>query len=159
MPNKKNETIYISQEKLNEYKSEFDNLINVERPKIQLELKEARAQGDLSENAEYDAARDKQAQVEGRISELERILENVKVIDSNSKDKTRAQIGSVVKYKNLENGKTYEVKIMGSFDSNPFVGNISNESPIAKAILDGKLNDEVEVDVQNKYLIKILEIK
>ncbi|WP_027120652.1 transcription elongation factor GreA [Mycoplasmopsis lipofaciens] len=161
---KKQEKILLAQETLDKYKAEYEKLINVERPLVQAALKEARAQGDLSENAEYDAARDRQGVVEGRILELEKILENASVIENDVNDEKHGinkvvKIGATVKFINLSNNKEYEVTIMGSHDSNPLEGKISNESPIAQAMIGVKVGEEVEVDVNNKYFIRILSIE
>ncbi len=159
MAAKKQDTVFLSKETLDKYKAEYDNLINVERPAVQAALKEARAQGDLSENAEYDAARDRQSVVEGRISELEAILENVEVIDTEDAKKSKsATIGATVKYLNMSNQKENVVTIMGTHDSNPIEGKISNESPLAQAIMDAKIGEVVEVEVPKKYNIKVLEV-
>ncbi|QNM93379.1 transcription elongation factor GreA [Mycoplasma sp. Pen4] len=151
--------IYLSSETLEKYKKEYEYLINVERPAVQAALKEARAQGDLSENAEYDAARDKQGAVEGRISELEQILDNAVIIGSSSTNVRTVGIGSTVEFKVLETGEVKTVTIMGTHDTNPFEGKISNKSPLAVAMLGSAEGDENEVDAIKKYNIKILSIK
>ncbi|WP_416738096.1 transcription elongation factor GreA [Mycoplasmopsis meleagridis] len=154
------EKILLTQETYDKYKAEYDNLILVQRPAVQAELKEARAQGDLSENAEYDAARDKQAQIEGRILELEEILEKAQVYESDSKkNKKTAGIGAKVTYLNLNDNKEYTVLIMGSHDSNPFENKISDVSPLAQAIMEISIGEIVEVDVPKKYSIKLLNIE
>ncbi|KUH47399.1 transcription elongation factor GreA [Mycoplasmopsis meleagridis] len=154
------EKILLTQETYDKYKAEYDNLILVQRPAVQAELKEARAQGDLSENAEYDAARDKQAQIEGRILELEEILEKAQVYESDSKkNKKTAGIGAKVTYLNLNDNKEYTVSIMGSHDSNPFENKISDVSPLAQAIMEISIGEIVEVDVPKKYSIKLLNIE
>ncbi|WP_027334833.1 transcription elongation factor GreA [Mycoplasmopsis felifaucium] len=155
------EKMYISQETLDKYKEEYKKLIEVERPAVQAALKEARAQGDLSENAEYDAARDRQSEVEGRILELESIIERSLVIPSatTSKSNERASIGATVTYLNLATNTTNVVTIMGVHDSDPLNNKISNESPVAKAIMDTKVGSTVEVDAPQKYSIKILQVE
>lgn len=161
MARQNKEKIYISQETYEKYKQEYNTLINVERPAVQAALKEARAQGDLSENAEYDAARDRQSEVEGRILELESILDRIILIDSKNgtNHSNKASIGATVKYLNLKTNKEMTVTIMGVHDSNPMENKISNESPVAQAIMDAQLGDIVEVEVPQKYSIKILDIK
>lgn len=159
MAKRKSEKIYLSAATLAKYKAEYSNLINVERPKVQQALREARAQGDLSENAEYDAARDRQSEVEGRILELEGIIADAVLINKEIKASTsKAGIGATVKYFNEKTKKEMTVTIMGVHDSNPFENKISNESPVAKAIMDAKIGDTIEVDVPLKYNIKILDI-
>ena len=151
-------TVYLTQEGLDELKNELDNLINVKRPENIQAIKEARSLGDLSENAEYDAARNEQAQIEGRIKQLEKMLENVSIISEVSKDKVG--IGNTVTIKYVDDDEEDEYKIVGSQEADPFESRISNESPIAKALFDHKVGDVVTVESPNgKYEIEILEIK
>lgn len=150
--------IYLTREGLEELKNELDYLINVKRPENITSIKEARALGDLSENADYDAARNEQAELEGRIKKLEKMLENVEIIENISTDKVG--IGSTVCIKYVDDDDTDEYKIVGSQEADPFMSKISNESPIAKAILNKKVGDVVEVESPNGvYKIEITEIK
>lgn len=112
------EKIFLSQETLDKYKKEYEKLVKVDRVEIQNALKEARAQGDLSENAEYDVARDKQAVVEARILELEGILDKAQLIKH--KDENTISIGSKVTFLDLSTNKEDEVTIMGIHDADPF---------------------------------------
>lgn len=149
--------VYMTQEGLDEMKKELDYLKNVRRPEVIEALKEARALGDLSENAEYDAARNEQAQVESKIQELEVLVENVQVIESVKTDSV--QIGTHVKIEYVSDGETEEYMIVGSKEADPFSNKISNESPIAKAIIGLKVDDIVTVDSPNgKYDVKVVEI-
>ena len=149
--------VFVTAEGLEEMKAELDNLINVKRPEVINALKEARALGDLSENAEYDAARNEQAIVEGKIKELEVLIENAKVISEVSKDVIN--VGSKVKLQYIEDDETEEYTIVGSKEADPFANKISNESPIAKAIIGKKAGEVVTVDSPNgKYSVKIVEI-
>ena len=151
-------TVYLTQEGLDELKNELDNLINVRRPENIQAIKEARSLGDLSENAEYDAARNEQAQIEGRIKQLEKMLENVSIISEVSKDKVG--IGNTVAIKYVDDDEEDEYKIVGSQEADPFESRISNESPIAKALFDNKVGDVVTVESPNgSYEIEIIEIK
>ncbi len=152
-------TVYLTQEGLDELKAELDNLINVRRPENIQAIKEARSLGDLSENAEYDAARNEQAQIEARIKQLEKMLENVSIISETSKDKVG--IGSTVVIKYVDDDEEEdEYKIVGSQEADPFESKISNESPIAKALLEHKVGDVVTVESPNgSYEIEIVEIK
>ncbi len=155
MGNKK--TVYLTQEGLDELKNELDNLINVKRPENIQAIKEARSLGDLSENAEYDAARNEQAQIEGRIKQLEKMLENVSIISEVSKDKVG--IGNTVTIKYVDDDEEDEYKIVGSQEADPFESKISNESPIAKALFEHKVGDIVTVESPNgSYEIEIIEI-
>ena len=150
--------IYLTSEGLEELKSELDYLINVKRPENITAIKEARALGDLSENADYDAAKNEQAELEGRIKKLEKMLENVEIIEKVSTDKVG--IGCTVSIKYVDDDDTDEYKIVGSQEADPFMSKISNESPIAKAILNKKVRDIVEVESPNGvYKIEITEIK
>ena len=155
--NKKKE-VYLTEEGLNALKKELDELINVKRPANIESIKEARALGDLSENAEYDAARNEQAQIENRIKELEKMMENVILIKDIDTDSVG--IGNVVKIKYVDDEDEDEYKIVGSQEADPFEGKISNESPIAAALLDHKVGDTVTVESPNgSYDIVITEIK
>lgn len=151
--------IYLTKEGLNELKEELNFLINVKRPDNIQSIKEARALGDLSENADYDAARNEQAEIEGRIKKLEGILENVTIIDEVSTDKVG--LGNVVKISYVdESADQDEYKIVGSQEADPFESKISNESPIAQALMGHKVGEVVSVESPNGvYEIKIVEIK
>ena len=152
-------TVYLTQEGLDELKAELDNLINVRRPENIQDIKEARSLGDLSENAEYDAARNEQAQIEARIKQLEKMLENVSIISETSKDKVGIGSTVVIKYVD-DDDEEDEYKIVGSQEADPFESKISNESPIAKALLEHKVGDVVTVESPNgSYEIEIVEIK
>jgi len=151
-------TVYLTQEGLDELKKELDDLINVRRPENIQAIKEARSLGDLSENAEYDAARNEQAQIESRIKTLEKMLENVSIIAEVKTDKVG--IGNTVSIKYVEDDEEDEYKIVGSQEADPFESKISNESPIAKALFNHKVGDIVTVESPNgNYEIEIIEIK
>lgn len=151
-------TVYLTKEGLQELKDELDNLINVRRPENIVAIKEARSLGDLSENAEYDAARNEQAQIEARIKQLEKMLENAEIISETSTD--QVGIGNTVSIKYVDDDEEDEYKIVGSQEANPFESKISNESPIAKALLNHKVGDLVTVDSPNgSYEVEIIEIK
>ena len=132
-----------------ELKDELDNLINVRRPDNIKAIKDARALGDLSENADYDAARNEQAEIEGRIQQLEKLLENVEIINENSQDNGKVNIGNTVKIKYVSEDDEEEYQIVGSQEADPFAFKISNESPIAKALLNRKIGDVVSVESPN----------
>ena len=149
--------IFITQEGLDELKKELDELVLVRRPEIINALKDARAQGDLSENAEYDAARTDQAIVESRIKELEVMLENAVIITEVNTDVV--SIGTKVTLEYVEDEEEEEYSIVGSSEADPFTNKISNESPIAKAIMGLKVGSVVSVESPNgKYDVKILAI-
>lgn len=141
--------------------AEQENLIHVVRDEVIVELQEARAQGDLSENADYDAARDRQARVEARIRELESLISSAEIIDEDKamgKGKT-VGLGSTVKFLDLENNEEETYTIVGSIESDPLQGKLSNITPLAVALMDHKAGAIVEVlNVDEPYKIKILEL-
>lgn len=155
--------IYLTQEGLKQLKDELNELINVKRPENIQAIKEARALGDLSENADYDAAKNDQAEIEGRIKKIEKMLENVSIIENVSYDKVGLGCTVSIKYVDEDNEDEEEVdeyKIVGSQEADPFMSKISNESPIAKAIMNKKVGDIVEVESPNGvYKVEIIEIK
>ncbi len=158
--NTMNEEILLTKEGIKDLQEELDNLINVVRPEVIEELKEARAQGDLSENADYDAARNRQAEVEGRIKEIESLLTKAKEIKEVKSKTGIIKLGSTVTFTNLLINKKYELKIVGVVEANPFENTISNESPIAKAIIGKKVGDLVEIkEIQEPYKVKIITVE
>ena len=149
--------LYLTQEGLDEIKKELDELKLVKRPEVISALKDARAQGDLSENAEYDAARTEQAIVEARIKDLEVMVENAVVITKADTDKVA--LGTKVTIEYVGDDDTEEYSIVGSQEADPFENKISNESPIAKAIMNKKVGDVVSVESPNgTYDVKIVAI-
>ena len=144
-----------------ELKDELDHLINVRRPENIKAIKDARSLGDLSENADYDAARNEQAELEGRIQQLEKLLENVEIIDSLKQDKGIVNVGNTVSIKYMDDSDDVEeYQIVGSQEADPFACKISNESPIARALLNHKVGDVVDVESPNGvYQIEITSIK
>lgn len=153
----KEKELYLTEEGLEEIKKELDELKLVKRPEVITALKEARAQGDLSENAEYDAARTEQAIVESRIKDLEAMLERAIIITEVDTDVV--SIGTKVTLEYIDDEDTEEYSIVGSQEADPFTNKISNESPIAKAIMGLKVGSVVSVDSPNgKYDVKILAI-
>ena len=154
---KEKKEIYLTEEGLEELKKELDVLKLEKRPEIIAALKDARAQGDLSENAEYDAARNDQAQIEAKIRELEAMIESAVIIKEISTDVV--SIGTKVAIKYIEDNETEEYSIVGSQEADPFNNKISNVSPIAKAIMGKRVGDTVLVDSPNgKYEVKIVKI-
>lgn len=151
------EKVYLTDEGFLELETELNELKNVKRPAVIKALKEARALGDLSENADYDAARNEQAQIEGRIVELEKILEIAELIEK--KDTDSVGLGTTVKIKYLEDDDVEEYRIVGSKEADPSEDKISNESPLAKAIMGAKAGEVRSVESPNgKYDVEILEI-
>ena len=159
MNNMTTKEIYLTEAGLEEKKKELEYLKLEKRPQVIEALKEARALGDLSENAEYDAARTEQAEVEGRIKMLEAMLENAIIVNNVGND--QVSIGSVVtiQYDDDEDD-IEEYSIVGSTEADPFENKISNESPLAQAILGAKKGDVVTVSsTQGEYQVTIREIQ
>ena len=149
--------IFLTKEGYEEIKNELDYLINVARPENITAIKEARALGDLSENADYDAARDQQAKVEARIKELEYMLENAKIIQKESGH--IVGLGSTVTISYVDDDDTEVYSIVGSMEADPFENKISNESPLGKAIIGKKQGEEIEVaSPTGSYKIKIEKV-
>ena len=139
---------------------ELSHLVNEVRPQVIVELQEARAQGDLSENADYEAARKKQAEVEGRIKEIEYILQNAVNADEKVTGyKNVVKLGSKVTILDESDGIVSVYDIVGSIEADPFLGKISNESPLAMAILGKKKGDRVTIKVDNPYDVIIEDVK
>ena len=153
--------VQISREGFEKLKAERENLINVERPAVIEEIKLARSQGDLSENADYDAARDKQAQIEQRIKEIEYMLQNAEIISEEQMDLNVVKPGTTVTILDLSLDDPEEEKytIVGSFETDPVNGKISNESPLAKALIGHGVNEIVTVGVAEAYDVKIVDIE
>ncbi|MDY0276882.1 MAG: transcription elongation factor GreA [Acholeplasma sp.] len=148
----------LTQEGVDKLKEELNDLIDNKRPQNLEMLKEARAQGDLSENADYDAARNEQGRIEARIVEIEGILKYAKVIKLSDKD--IVEIGKLVKIKYLENKNIFEFQLVGTLEANPMEKKISVESPIGKAIIGHEIGNQVLVKTPGKnYTVEILEVK
>ncbi len=155
---KNNETL-ITAEGLEQLKSELDELKLVKRKEISEKIKAALAFGDISENAEYDEAKNEQANVESRIAKLELMIKNAKVIKTSKKNGI-VNIGSKVKIKDLEFDEEMEYTIVGSAEADPFKGRISNVSPLGEALLGKKLGEIIEVEspVGEKIKYEILTV-
>ena len=150
----------ITYEGLKKLEEELQDLKVNKRQEVAEKIKEARELGDLSENAEYDAAKDEQRDIEARIEEIDKLLKNVEVIDEDEVDLSKVSIGCKVKLKDLEYNDVLEFKVVGSTEANTLKGKISDESPVGRAINGKKVGDVVEVETQEgsiKY--EILEIQ
>ncbi len=140
--------------------TELDFLINVRRPEIIKQIQDAREQGDLSENADYDAAKNEQGRIEEQIQKIKHILENSTIIDSSTIDVNVVSIGCTVTVFDYQDNKEYSFTIVGSEGSDPENFKISNESPLAKSIIGLKKGDTVEVKgIEKPYRVKIEKIK
>ena len=154
-----NDKVYLTDQGFLELETELNELKNVKRPAVIKALKEARALGDLSENADYDAARSEQAQVEGRIQELEKIIENAHIIEKGSTDSVSLGTTVKIKYIDDDDDELEEYLIVGSKEADPSNNKISNESPLAKAIMNRKKGDICSVESPNgKYDVEIVDI-
>ncbi len=149
----------LTYEGLKKLEDEREELIVVKRKEIAKKIQEAREQGDLSENAEYDAAKDEQRDIEARIIEIEKILKNAEVIDEDEVDLNKINIGCKVKILDCEYNEELSYKIVGSTEANSLMGKISNESPVGKALIGAGVGDTVSVETQNGQIqYKVLEI-
>ncbi|WP_313132990.1 transcription elongation factor GreA [Anaerocolumna sp.] len=157
MVDKKNILTY---EGLRQLEEELQDLKVNRRKAVAEKIKEAREQGDLSENAEYDAAKDEQRDIEARIEEIERILKNAEVVVEDEVDVDVINIGCKVKILDLEYNEEMEYKIVGSTEANSLKGKISNESPVGQALLGARIGDIVNVETHSGTIqYKILEIQ
>ena len=157
MEEKKNILTY---EGLKKYEDELHELKVVKRKEVAQKIKEAREQGDLSENAEYDAAKDEQRDIETRIEELEKILKNVEVVAEEDVTSDRINIGCTVRIKDTEEGFEEEYSIVGSTEANSLENKISNESPVGKSLIGAAVGDEVAVMTPaGEFKYKVLEIR
>ena len=144
---------------LKSLEDELENLKVVKRKEVAAKIKEAREQGDLSENAEYDAAKDEQRDIEARIEELESILKNAEVVVEDEVDFDKINVGCKVKVFDITYDEEMDFKIAGSTEANSLEGKISNESPVGQALMGRKTGDLVEVETQaGQIQYKVLEI-
>lgn len=140
--------------------AELENLKVVKRKEVAAKIKEAREQGDLSENAEYDAAKDEQRDIEARIEEIEKILKNAEVVVEDEVDFDKINIGCSVLVYDKEFDEEIQFKIVGSTEANSLQGKISNESPVGQALLGKKVGDEIQVETQAGVMeYKVLKIE
>ena len=157
MEEKKNLLTYAGLKKLEE---ELHDLKVVKRKEVAGKIKEAREQGDLSENAEYDAAKDEQRDIEARIEDIEKILKNAEVVVEEEVDLDKISIGCNVKILDIEFDEELEYKIVGSTEANSLKGKISNESPVGKALIGAHKDDIVDVETPAGIMqYKVLSIQ
>lgn len=153
------ETMVMTQEGYDKLIAELDELKSVKRQEVAEQLKEARSYGDLSENAEYDAAKKAQADLEERISRLEQQARLARVIDESEISADRVNLGHQVKVRNTESGDEDTYKIVSSNESDPFEGLISNESPIGKGLIGARIGETVEIEIPDGIIhLEVLEI-
>ena len=153
------EEILLTKEGYDEVVAEHENLVAVRRKEVAEKLKEAIAQGDLSENADYDAAKNEQAELEERIYKLENMIRKAKIIDDSELAGDQVTVGLTVKVLDIDENEEDEFTIVGSAEADPFEGKISNESLVGKALLGKKEGEEIAVEVPDGVVTyRILEI-
>ncbi|MGN0710420.1 MAG: transcription elongation factor GreA [Anaerovoracaceae bacterium] len=153
------EEILLTQEGYDKIVAEYDELVSVRRKEVSERLKEAISYGDLSENAEYDAAKNEQAELEERIYKLESMIKKAKIIDENEMSKDHVNVGLKVKVKVQETGLEAEFSIVGSTEADPFEGKISNESAVGAGLMGQKKGEVVEIQVPDGVMhYEILDI-
>ncbi|MCD8157374.1 MAG: transcription elongation factor GreA [Clostridiales bacterium] len=152
-------TIILTNEGKLKLEEELQNLKVVRRAEVAVKIKEARAQGDLSENAEYDAAKEEQAEIESRITQIQNMLKKAEIINEDAFDNGIVNLGNKVKIYDNEFEEEDIYTIVGSAEADPMKGKISNESPIGRALLGHKPGDDVPVETPDgTIIIKLLEI-
>jgi len=154
-------TNYLTKEGLAELQSELKQIKEVFLPQVLEAIEAARAQGDLRENADYEISLNRKEELETRIAQIEEILNNYRLIgtESSTTNSSRVQIGSTVKVKYLEDNSTFEVQIVGASEADALNFKISNESPLAKAVLGKEIGSEVKVDIRLNDISKTKKVK
>lgn len=158
MAEKKN---ILTEDGLAALEEELQDLKVVKRKEVAAKIKEAREQGDLSENAEYDAAKDEQRDIEARIEEIEKILKNAEIVTKEDLDGSAINVGSVIRIKDLDFDEELEYKMVGSTEADILNNKISNESPVGMKLIGSNVGDKIEVETPSGEIIRyeILEIK
>ena len=151
--------ILLTQEGYDKIVAEHEELVSVRRKEISEKLKEAISYGDLSENAEYDAAKNEQAELEERIMKLEAMIRNARILDESEITSDRVNLGHTVKVMYMETGEVETYKIVGSNEADPLAGMISNESAIGRGLIGVGLDEEVQIEIPDGVVtLKVLEI-
>ncbi|SEM99090.1 transcription elongation factor GreA [Candidatus Frackibacter sp. WG12] len=154
------EKVILTKEGLKNLKEELEYLRGTKRREVAKRIKQALEFGDISENSEYDDAKNEQAFVEGRIKEIERMLRNAEVINEDEVKTTEFNVGTTVRIQDMETGEEFSYKIVGTTEADPLNNKISNASPVGNALLNHKIGEEVEIDAPvGKITYKILAIK
>ena len=150
----------MTKEGLEKLEQELDNLKLVKRPEVIERIKIARSYGDLSENSEYEAAKDEQAFIEGRISTVETMIRYAEIVDNANIDKNEVALGKAVVFQEIGDDEEEEYEIVGTAEADPFSGKISNESPIAQALIGRKVGDVVKIPLpMGEIEVKIVDVK
>ena len=153
-------TFPMTKEGLEKLEQELDNLKLVKRPEVIERIKIARSYGDLSENSEYEAAKDEQAFIEGRISTVETMIRYAEIVDNANIDKNEVALGKSVVFQEVGDDEEEEYEIVGTAEADPFSGKISNESPIAQALIGRKVGDVVKIPLpMGEIDVKIVDVK
>ena len=154
------EDILLTKEGYEKIEKEHDELVTIKRPEIAERIKEAISYGDISENAEYDSAKNEQAELEEKIQRLENMMRMAKIIDDKHVSDDVVNVGLIVEIKE-KNKKSQEYSIVGSAEADPFKGKISNESPLGQALLGKKKGDSVDVALPGgtNLVVKVIDIK
>ncbi len=153
-------TFPMTEEGLEKLEQELDNLKLVKRPEVIERIKIARSYGDLSENSEYEAAKDEQAFIEGRISTVETMIRYAEIVDNANIDKNEVALGKAVVFQEVGDDEEEEYEIVGTAEADPFSGKISNESPIAQALIGRKVGDVVKIPLpMGEIEVKIVDVK
>ena len=137
---------------------ELDYLVNVRVEENKKEISTARSFGDLSENSEYDEAKEEQGKIHTRIAELREMIANAKVIDESQIDESKVSVGSIVVVYNVTRGQEFTYHIVGSYETNPLVGKISDDSPIGRALLGSRAGDEVFVTGVREQVLQVKSV-
>lgn len=153
-------TFPMTKEGLEKLEQELDSLKLVKRPEVIERIKIARSYGDLSENSEYEAAKDEQAFIEGRISTVETMIRYAEIVDNANIDKNEVALGKSVVFQEVGDDEEEEYEIVGTAEADPFSGKISNESPIAQALIGRKVGDVVKIPLpMGEIEVKIVDVK
>jgi len=151
--------VILTREGLQQLEEELENLRTVKRTEVKERLKEAIALGDLSENSEYDDAKNEQAFMEGRILELEKMIRNAKIIEEGEQQADVIRVGSLVTVKDIEFDEITEYRLVGTVEADPMNNRISNESPVGRALLGHKAGEVIDVEVPAGVIqLEIIEI-
>ncbi len=153
------ETKYFTEKGLQKLRDEVEELIRVQRPAISKQIAEARDKGDLSENAEYDAAKEAQGMLEMKIAKLQDVIRNARIIDESKMDSSKVLILSTVKIKNLNNGAEMTYTLVPENEADLKQGKLSVSSPVAKGLLGKKVGDQTTIDIPaGKIIFEIIEV-
>ena len=153
------EVILLTQEGYDKIVAEYEDLVTVKRKEVAERIKEAIAYGDISENSEYDSAKNEQAELEERVMKLENMMRNAKILDHNEISDDAVNVGLRIKIKEISTGEVMDYTIVGSTEADPFEGKISNESEVGKQLIGKKIGEKVDVNVPDGVVsYEVLEI-